>query len=569
MSQQVIFLVLRRMRRPLIALILVYAVASFGLTLISGVDPDGNPWRMSFFHAFYFVSFMGSTIGFGEIPHPFTDPQRYWVLAFIYITVVVWLYTIGTMLSLVQDPAFKQAVTNQRFSRNVRQLRDPFYIICGYGDTGRTLTKDLTLLGYTVVVLDQDNDNLSDIPLHDFNSPVHSLMCDMTIPENLLHAGLMSPNCLAIIALSDNDHANLKVAVSSKSLNPSLVTVCRASDKNEIANLRSFHTDIVINPNQLFASRLNHAMENPSAETIVRWLISQNYENTPNIRETTPVPRGKWIICGYGKFGKAIKSQLDAHNIQNTVIAENDLSHKLPEDYIEGNGTEAHTLEKAGIHDSVGVIAGTNDDANNLSIILTAQQIKNTLFTVGRLNQHYNDAVYSGAQPDMVYRDNTVMANAILTRLTRPMVTSFIHELGKYSSKKTDQILTEIKQLDKSNALITWRITINQEQAPTITSAIESGTEITLDLLTKPLASYNQIKCLMVHRRGHKDIAPTTDLGLEIGDKLLFCGTQQAATKQRWISQNIELFESELDPGFHDIPLLRWLTRTGIMKPKS
>ena len=60
---------------------------------------------MNFFHAFYFVSFMGSTIGFGEIPYAFTDAQRAWVLITIYTSVVAWLYTIGTLLSLIQDQA--------------------------------------------------------------------------------------------------------------------------------------------------------------------------------------------------------------------------------------------------------------------------------------------------------------------------------------------------------------------------------------------------------------------------------------------------------------------------------
>jgi len=46
-----------------------------------------------------------------------------------------------------------------------------------------------------------------------------------------------------------------------------------------------------------------------------------------------------------------------------------------PFDYIEGNGTDAPTLEKAGIEDAVGLVAGSPDDANNLSILLTAQQL--------------------------------------------------------------------------------------------------------------------------------------------------------------------------------------------------
>ncbi len=64
-----LYLLLRRMRVPLIVVILAYAISMIGLVLIPGVDDQGNPWQMSFFHAFYFVSFMGSTIGFGEIPY--------------------------------------------------------------------------------------------------------------------------------------------------------------------------------------------------------------------------------------------------------------------------------------------------------------------------------------------------------------------------------------------------------------------------------------------------------------------------------------------------------------------
>ena len=64
---RVLFLFFRRMRTPLIVLILTYSISAIGLVLILGTDADGNTWRFDFFHAFYFVSFMGSTIGFGEL----------------------------------------------------------------------------------------------------------------------------------------------------------------------------------------------------------------------------------------------------------------------------------------------------------------------------------------------------------------------------------------------------------------------------------------------------------------------------------------------------------------------
>ena len=60
-----IFILLRRLRLPLAVVICSYGVAVLGFTLIPSVDPSGRPWTMSFLHAFYFVSFLGTTIGLG------------------------------------------------------------------------------------------------------------------------------------------------------------------------------------------------------------------------------------------------------------------------------------------------------------------------------------------------------------------------------------------------------------------------------------------------------------------------------------------------------------------------
>ena len=77
MSEDLLFMALRRLRAPLITVLAVYAISVGGLALIPAVDADGNPGRMSIFHAFYVMSFTATTIGFGEIPHPFTDASVY------------------------------------------------------------------------------------------------------------------------------------------------------------------------------------------------------------------------------------------------------------------------------------------------------------------------------------------------------------------------------------------------------------------------------------------------------------------------------------------------------------
>ena len=98
-----ILLVLRRMRIPLIVLIVIFAVSVLGLTLVPGEDAQGRPTRLGIFEAFYFMSFTATTIGLGEIPYTFTPAQRMWVTFAIFLSVIGWAYAVGSLLALMQD----------------------------------------------------------------------------------------------------------------------------------------------------------------------------------------------------------------------------------------------------------------------------------------------------------------------------------------------------------------------------------------------------------------------------------------------------------------------------------
>ena len=126
------FLVLRRMRAPIIVLIVIYAISVVGLTLIPGIDADGKMSApLSFFHAFYFISYTATTIGFGELPGAFSDAQRMWVTICIYLTVIGWSYSVVTLIALLQDKGFQNTLTTNRFARRVLRLKAPFYLVCG------------------------------------------------------------------------------------------------------------------------------------------------------------------------------------------------------------------------------------------------------------------------------------------------------------------------------------------------------------------------------------------------------------------------------------------------------
>ncbi len=73
---QISWLILRRMRHPLLVLLGVYSVAVLGMVLVPGVVKDGQATHMDFFHAIYFVSYTSTTIGFGELPEAFSPAPR-------------------------------------------------------------------------------------------------------------------------------------------------------------------------------------------------------------------------------------------------------------------------------------------------------------------------------------------------------------------------------------------------------------------------------------------------------------------------------------------------------------
>ena len=449
----VIFIALRRMRTPLIALVVAYAVAVLGLTLIPGVDADGNPWRMDIFHAFYFISFMASTIGLGEIPYPFTEAQRLWVTFSIYSTVVVWIYSIGTLIALVQDPVFRHALAEKRFARQVRRLREPFYLICGYGETGRVLVRALTDRGQRAVVVDDDSERANMLQMENLRQYVPALCGDAGLPDILLKAGLRNPFCEGVAALSRSNDLNLKIAVAAKLLHNRIPVICRADSQEVEANMASFGTDYIIDPFNLFALHFATAFQAPCLSLMQEWLSS--LEEEPLQEPVYPPRNGHWIVCGYGRFGKALYRRLRQEGLQVVVVeATPELTGTPPEGCVTGWGTEAVTLQEAGIESAVGLVAGTNNDVNNLSIIMTARELNPDLFVILRQNLKTNDPIAEAVKADMVMHPSSIIANKIRVLLATPRLSEFLRAALYQDDSWACQLLSRMMGLVEDGGIM-------------------------------------------------------------------------------------------------------------------
>jgi Trk K+ transport system NAD-binding subunit len=531
------FLVLRRMRPPLLFLIVTYAVAVGGLVVMPGPVVDGVPQHMSFFHAFYVISYTATTIGFGELPHPFSDAQRMWTTLSIYLTVVAWLYGIGTIIGLLQDPAYRQARTSQQFARDVRRLRDRFYLICGFGDTGSLLVRALTDRGKRAVAIDVDAQRINFLAVQDYESFVPGLCGDASVPDNLIAGGMSSPRCTAVVALTNDDQVNLTIAIAGKLLHPQMKVISRASTLDAAVNMASFDTDFIINPFQSFADHLALALRSPSV-----WLLHEWLTGVPNATLIEPryPPHGTWIVCGYGRFGKAIVRHLRREGM-NVVIVEADPARTGCADCVQGRGTEEETLAEAGVFSAAGIVAGTDNDANNLSIVMTARAMNPELFVVIRQNRHANDSLFQAAGADLVMHVSEILVHEIIALITAPSLSRFLARTRRQSKAWSNELVSRISAVTEELVPEIWEIRIGDRQARAVARALAAGKPISVgDLLRDPHDRTQVLPCipLMLSRGDHGQLLPSEVARVEIGDHLLFCGKPAAASAIEWTLQN-------------------------------
>ncbi|HUT40100.1 MAG TPA: NAD-binding protein [Gammaproteobacteria bacterium] len=537
--QNVIYLMLRRMRLPLIVVILAYTISITGLVLIPGVDDQGNPWRMTLFHAFYFVSYMGTTIGFGEVPYPFTDSQRLWTSLAMYLTVISWLYAIGSLFAVLQDPAFKRVLAYTTFTRSVRKIKESFYLVCGLGDAGQLVVRELAADHIRVVVIDRNEDRVQSLHLENFPVDIPALCADVADSSSLLAAGLDKPECAGVIALTGNDHVNLTVAISSKLLAPEQQVICRSDTHDEQANMASFGTDYIINPFDAFAERFAMMFQSPSMFLVYEWMTS--IQETP-LREFVAPPRGTWVVCGFGRFGKAVQKSLSFKGIR-TVIVELDIkTTAAPEGTIEGRGTEAITLYEAGIEHAEGVIAGTDDDANNLSIIMTARDMNKNLFTVARQNLSNNDGIFAAANIDLIMKSGTIIGRRILDLITNPLLTNFLRLARTQNEKWANILVSRVAGILTDQTPETWTLTISDQGAPALHEAFRKDQKVSLrHLTTDPREVAQRLPCVplyLVRADQSELLLPEDDTLLHDGDRLLFCGRRHAEIHMLWTANN-------------------------------
>lgn len=526
---RVTFIVMREMRSPLIALLLVYSISILVMVFIPGIEVEGETQYLSIFHAFYFMTYTATTTGFGEIPVKFSNAQRFWAIICLYGSVITWFYAIGTIIRLIQNPFLLRAFSEWQFSRGVRRIQEPFVILCGFGDTGSVLMRGLSDYGFPAVVIDSDEERIKALQLRNYKVVMPSFCGDASVPKHLIEAGLRRPNCKAVIAITNSEEANLKISALARLLNPDVGIISMSKVEVFEETLATLGGEVhIVDPFKTFAKVLAAAMHNPGFYSFNNWLVRDH--NATLDRYIMP-PKGTWVVCGYGRMGHEVNRVLSKYGIKTAIIDPHDSKEEEKIDqYIVGR-TTSKTLTAAGIEGAVGILAGTDDDGHNLGILLNARYFNRNLFTIVRQNRHENEVAFRATEVDMTMQPTLVAARKILFLLIAPLLKTFFWYLLENKPGRQQEMEAVIHKLrskvgHQKPHLVT--IDFTREKSKAVIQALDQGKKVFLgDLIKDPRGREQKLDLVtfVIKSAEQEIVLPPETYEIQENDQLLFCGT--------------------------------------------
>jgi voltage-gated potassium channel len=239
-------------------------------------------------------------------------------------------------------------------------------------------------------------------------------------------------------------------------------------------------------------------------EAIARGVIGGMWADRRR-RRAIEALRDHYIICGFGRVGRRVAEEFRHEDAPCVVLDFSPEAKEAAEEagvlFIEGNGTDDDDLREAGLERARGLIAASDDDADNLYITLSARSVKDDLFIVARASNEDAAKKLRLAGADRIVQPyqaaGRVMANLIL----RPQVTAFVDVVTTASGN--DLRFEEIE----------------------VTTACGQGGKSIRDLDIRK--ETGALVVALRKRDGTFDTTPTPEAVLDIGDVLIAAGTEE------------------------------------------
>jgi len=140
-----------------------------------------------------------------------------------------------------------------------------------------------------------------------------------------------------------------------------------------------------------------------------------------------------YIVCGYGRMGRQIVSDLQARGEQFVVIENREeVGERLNEAgilYVIGDATEDETLLAAGVERAKGLVSVLSNDPGNMMTVLSAHELNRLLFIAARVVRPGSESKLLRAGANRVINPYQIGGHRMTLSLLRPAVHDFLEHI--------------------------------------------------------------------------------------------------------------------------------------------
>ena len=239
--------------KGLIATFIAVGGGTAGYKLLGGPE-----W--SLLDAIYMTIITLTTVGFEEVKDLSGNPYaRILTIFIILFGMGSILFVVSTVTGFILEGELTNVFGRRKMLKEISILKNHF-IVCGIGDIGSTVVKELIQTKRNFVVVDTDSEKLEKLSAME---KILYINDDATNDEALVNAGVHEAQGLITILPDDKD--NLFVTLTAKQLNPNLRIVSKGVDEHTIKKLKMAGADSVVLSNSIGGLRMVSELIRPAA----------------------------------------------------------------------------------------------------------------------------------------------------------------------------------------------------------------------------------------------------------------------------------------------------------------
>ncbi len=140
--------------------------------------------------------------------------------------------------------------------------------------------------------------------------------------------------------------------------------------------------------------------------------------------------KNHFILCGFGRTGTEIASQLKYHKLDFVIVDKSpeieESAQQLDTPYIIGDATDDGVLEKANISQARGLLCSLSDDVDNLYFTLSARNLNPKMTIIARCIKSSEEVKFKKAGANKVILPYEISGRRMVSSLVKPEVTDFL-----------------------------------------------------------------------------------------------------------------------------------------------